>query len=96
MASTYGLYLTGYGGIEKSVCQGKGCCYIPAPATTGAALLTLPACFYPNGGDSSFSLSGGLQASGIAICTALQTAARGIVTTAEAMQNLKLQHCPML
>ena len=26
--------------------------------------MTLPVCFYPNGGDSSFSLAGGLQASG--------------------------------
>ena len=59
------LSVAGYGGIEQSVCQSKGCCYISAPATTGAALVTLPVCFYPNGGDSSFSLSGGgLQASG--------------------------------
>lgn len=54
----------GYGGIKASDCQTKGCCYTPAPATTGAALVTLPACFYPNGGDSSFSLSGALQSSG--------------------------------
>ncbi|CAL5218429.1 g109 [Coccomyxa viridis] len=65
----------GYGGIQQSVCQSKGCCYIPAPATTGAALLTLPACFYPNGGDSSFSLSGGLQASGSAQTGSLSSAA---------------------
>ena len=58
----YGV--AGYGGIKASDCQTKGCCYIPAPATTGAALVTLPACFYPNGGDSSFSLSGALQSSG--------------------------------
>ena len=56
--------VAGYGGIKSSDCQTKGCCYIPAPATTGAALVTLPACFYPNGGDSSFSLSGALQSSG--------------------------------
>ena len=56
--------VAGYGGIKASDCQTKGCCYDPAPATTGAALVTLPACFYPNGGDSSFSLSGALQSSG--------------------------------
>ena len=56
--------VAGYGGIKAADCQTKGCCYIPAPATTGAALVTLPACFYPNGGDSSFSLSGALQSSG--------------------------------
>ena len=66
--------MTGYGGIQPSACQSKGCCYKPAPATTGAALLTLPVCFYPNGEDSSFSLSGGLQATGAALNLVLQSA----------------------
>ncbi|KAK9915638.1 hypothetical protein WJX75_001864 [Coccomyxa subellipsoidea] len=47
----------GYFGITSDQCQSKGCCYIPAPPTTGAALLSLPVCFYKNNGDSSYSLN---------------------------------------
>ncbi|KAK9807996.1 hypothetical protein WJX73_001583 [Symbiochloris irregularis] len=65
----------GYTGIEQSSCESQGCCYAPAPATTGAALVTLPVCFYPNGGDSSYNLITGLPASGTAQTGKLSSAA---------------------
>eukprot|EP00884_Botryococcus_braunii_P003098 jgi/Botrbrau1/1278/Bobra.0163s0061.1 len=44
----------GYSGIPISECEGKGCCYDPAPPYKGDTDLILPACFYANGGESTF------------------------------------------
>jgi len=54
----------GYFGTTPDQCHSKGCCYIPAPSTTGAALLSLPVCFYKNNGDSSYSLNNNLAPTG--------------------------------
>jgi hypothetical protein len=54
----------GYGGITPDKCEAKGCCYVPAMPTTGAAFMELPICFYKNAGDSSYALSSPLQTSG--------------------------------
>ena len=64
------LLRAGYGGITPDKCESYGCCYVPSAPTTGAAFLTLPVCFYKNGGDSSYSLRGGLQPSGMCISPA--------------------------
>eukprot|EP00884_Botryococcus_braunii_P020446 jgi/Botrbrau1/7085/Bobra.0165s0107.1 len=48
----------GYNGIPEQFCRSKGCCYSEAPSFIGASPMSLPACFYSNGGASTFKWTG--------------------------------------
>ncbi|EIE19743.1 hypothetical protein COCSUDRAFT_31111 [Coccomyxa subellipsoidea C-169] len=55
----------GWNGIEDWKCASKGCCYdgkTPTEVGTANVKYTAPVCFKPNGGASTYDLSGGFTA----------------------------------